>query len=429
MVKIHKDHLLISIMLYVALGASLRAQQPTISKISFTGNEHTRDYIINREIQHSLGVLLDSSVVEADRERLENLQLFSMVHWQVYPQEDGTVEVRYFLIETWRFLPGLSPVYDEKTGWSVSGLLIINNFRGRNQNLQVAGIIGGISSYSLSFYDPWIAGDHLSLRTEYRNERIRHFYLPYDQRLLAADLQIGKDFHYRHKLRAKIRVEQKGFYTADSLHAQFEYLLPGFTYIYDSRNLYSDPYSGGSYTSAVTVGFSGTNPDRRYISFSGSCSWFHRIAGKKHKLVLGLNLRENFRFGYQNNLFDRYLGGAYTVRGWTPPDRNTYAAEENTFRFGYQSITAAVELRQTLVPKFVTALGNESGLILVLFLDGGIIDDTIKALWNRKPLYGAGIGIRIPSPMVGQLRLDYGWGFYAGEIVDNQFHLAFGHTF
>lgn len=424
-----KDHLLICIFLNVALGASPGAQQPTVSKISVVGNKHTREYIIDREILHPLGEPLDSTLVEADRERLENLQLFSMVRWQAYPQEDGSVEVRYFLVETWRFLPGLAPVYDEKTGWSVSGLLIINNFRGRNQNLQLAGIVGGISSYSLSFYDPWITGDHLSLRTEFKNERIRHFYLPYDQRLLAADLQIGKDYRYRHKLRAKIGAEEISFYTADTLQALFEYLLPGFTYIYDSRNLYTDPYYGVNLASAVTVGFSKTNPDHQYLTFSGSYSWFHRIAGEKHKLVLGLNLRENFRFGYQNDLFDRYLGGAYTVRGWTPPDRITYATQENAFRFGYQSITTTVELRQTLVPKFVTALENESGLILVLFLDGGVIDDTIEALGNRKLLYGVGFGVRIPSPMVGQLRLDYGWGVYGGEIVDNQFHLAFGHTF
>ncbi len=429
MVKIFKDHLLICIILYIALGVSLRAQQPTVSKISFVGNEHTKEHIFNREIQHPISVPLDSTILNADRERLENLQIFSMVHWQAYSLTDSTIEVRFFLVETWRYLPGLAPVYDEKTGWSLSGLLIVNNFRGCNQTLQLAGIVGGISSYSLSFFDPWIMGNHISLRTEYRNERFRHYYLPYDQRLLAAEMQIGKDYFYRHKLRGKIRFEQKGFRQADTVIADFNYIQPALTYSYDTRNLYADPYTGGVLSFIITVGFPYAGSAQWYWTLSGTASQFRKITGEKYKLVFGANLRGNFRFGYRHTLLTGYLGGAYTIRGWTPPNREIYADQENVFRFGYQSVVVSLELRQTLIPKFVTVLRNESGLILVTFLDVGIIADDIAELRHQKPLLGIGIGFRIPTPMVGQLRLDYGWGLYDGKNVDHQLHLAFGHSF
>jgi len=407
----------------------LPAQLQSVSKISFVGNEHTKEHIISREIQHLIDAPLDSTLLNADRERLENLQIFSMVHWQAYSLTDGTIEVRFFVVETWRYLPGLSPVYDEKTGWSLSGLLIVNNFRGYNQTLQLSGIVGGISSYSLSFFDPWIMGNHISLRTEYRNERFRHYYLPYDQRLLAAEMQIGKDYFYRHKLRGKIRFEQKSFHQADSVSADFDYIQPALTYSYDTRNLYADPYAGGVLSSIITVGFPYAGSCRQYWTLFGTASQFRKITGGKHKLVIGANLRGNFRFGYQHALLTGYLGGAYTVRGWTPPDREIYADGENTFRFGFQSVVASLELRQTLIPKFVTALRNESGLILVTFLDVGIIADEIAELSHQKPLFGIGIGFRIPTPIVGQLRLDYGWGIYKGKNVDHQLHLAFGHSF
>ena len=48
------------------------------------------DFVIVREIQHSLNVPLDSIIAEADRNRLDNLGIFSEVSWRVVPLEDGT---------------------------------------------------------------------------------------------------------------------------------------------------------------------------------------------------------------------------------------------------------------------------------------------------------------------------------------------------
>ena len=50
---------------------------PIISSIEFYGNTKTMDFVIVREIQHSLNVPLDSIIAEADRDRLDNLGIFS----------------------------------------------------------------------------------------------------------------------------------------------------------------------------------------------------------------------------------------------------------------------------------------------------------------------------------------------------------------
>ena len=50
-----------------------------VSEIQIIGNEITKQYIIQREIQHQKNVPLDSTVADEDRNRIENLGIFSMV--------------------------------------------------------------------------------------------------------------------------------------------------------------------------------------------------------------------------------------------------------------------------------------------------------------------------------------------------------------
>ena len=54
---------------------------PVVSKISVEGNQVTKEYIIRREIQHPLDVQLDSTIVIKDRDRIDNLAIFSSVLW------------------------------------------------------------------------------------------------------------------------------------------------------------------------------------------------------------------------------------------------------------------------------------------------------------------------------------------------------------
>ena len=138
--------------------------RPIISSIEIKGNTKTRDYVIKREIIHPLNKPLDSLIVIEDRNRLDNLGLFSESTWRVIPLEDGTAKLVYTVQESIQRTPPLAlPNYKEDTGWSLAGLWIINNFRGKNQSLALGGTIGGEDTYGFSFSDPWIFGDHISL--------------------------------------------------------------------------------------------------------------------------------------------------------------------------------------------------------------------------------------------------------------------------
>ena len=82
---------------------------PVVSKISVEGNQVTKEYIIRREIQHPLEVKLDSTIASEDRDRIDNIAVFSSVVWDTVSQKDGSVELVYHVLESWRIWPAASP--------------------------------------------------------------------------------------------------------------------------------------------------------------------------------------------------------------------------------------------------------------------------------------------------------------------------------
>lgn len=69
------------------------------------------------------------------------------------------------------------------------------------------------------------------------------------------------------------------------------------------------------------------------------------------------------------------------------------------------------------------------GLQAVLFIDGGVAGDNWNDLSKASPMYGTGLGIRMPVALAGNIRLDYGWSFYKGKAVESSFHFSVGQKF
>ena len=168
---------------------------PIISSIEFYGNTKTMDFVIVREIQHSLNVPLDSIIAQADRDRLDNLGIFSEVSWRVVPLEDDTGILSFIITESiQKTPPGALPAYDEKTGWSLTGGWNIQNFRGRNQTLQLGGSIGGRDTYGINFTDPWMFGNHVSLSLGIGRSLFRHNFLDRELDVGSFQMTFGRWF-------------------------------------------------------------------------------------------------------------------------------------------------------------------------------------------------------------------------------------------
>ena len=219
-------------------------QQPIVSTIEFKGHLITKDYIIEREIQHPIDVPLDSAVAHMDRERIYNLGIFADVTWRAIPLEDLTVILEFKVIETsLRILPGGGPVYEEDNGWSFGGMLRINNFRGRNEKFMLGGSTGARRAYFFTFNNPWIAGDHVSLDVTSGKSITAHPFLPYERNVTSAEINLGRYFGYNHKARVGFECEKKTF-SNDEDTLEYYYIAPQGSYIYDTRDIYRDPSKG-----------------------------------------------------------------------------------------------------------------------------------------------------------------------------------------
>ena len=418
----------LSSIILLLLFAEVLAQKPIVKKIEFIGHNKTKPYIIKREIQHPKNVPLDSSIAEADRQRLENLGIFSMVTLQVFNQNKNEVVLRYTVIESWRYFPVFTPVYDEKWGLSVGAMLMINNFRGRNESFAIQGQYGGQNTLGIEFVNPWITGDHVSLQLSAGNDIYSHTFLPYD--INSNHFQLGLGKYYRNYIRTKIGLKLiDRIYSNKTINKNYRYVIPHLNIKYDTRNLYANPSEGIISASSIFYRLDIKGNKNNQLVWNQSTSYFKKLIGGSRNMVAGVNIASLLSLSKNLEVWYEYIGGAYTIRGWNVPNPELYSSEDQTYRFGMNWITASAEIRQTIIPKFATKYNNEFGLSIAAFTDIGIIDNSISKLSQQSPLVGIGIGIRIPWPVIKSLRLDYGWSFYHGKYVEQSLHFAFGEKF
>lgn len=428
-----KPGIIVLIMLFLSTTFAQSNRLPDsliVSEVNYVGNEVTRDFVIDREIQHPEQVPLDTSMANADRDRLDNLGIFSEVRWQAIPLTDSTLYLQYILIESWRYLPGFIPVYEEETGWSLNGGLIINNFRGRDEVFSIGGYVGGRNNLSIDYSNPWIAGDHISLDASIGNSSQVHLFLPYEEKNQWISIGVGRYFGYQYKTKAGLSLEQLRFVSSDD-HSNLEFptLRVSGDFQRDTRDVYADPTRGSHWSHSINAMLDLSGEMKHRLFYTQSFSLYHTLAGSRRPLVAAGNVMSYLTIGNQQAVFQEYLGGAYTVRGWSVPDNAMYADSTQSYRFGSQSLVGSVELRQTIIPKHASAWQNEIGLSIVAFADVGVIDSHIDDLLRQSPLISVGFGIRIPMPVLMYLRFDLGWAYRHGQYVSRNLAFAFGHKF
>ncbi|HIB61254.1 MAG TPA: hypothetical protein EYO52_06345 [Candidatus Marinimicrobia bacterium] len=406
-----------------------------VSSIDIRGHQHTKEYVIKREIQHPLNVQLDSALAQADRARIENLGIYSMVTWQAVPLEDGSVKLRYHVIESSRFFPMLAPSYEEDTGWSILFGGIVKNVRGRNESLTIGGLIGGVDAYGFDFNNPWIFGDHVSLSLEVGKHFSNHVFLPYERQVSTFEINIGRYFGYEKRINVGLEYEKKDF-IGDSTTIEYYYFAPQGSFAYDTRDIYTDP-SKGIYIFHSAQYYKYLDMESRSLFWTQSYSAFASPIKGNRKTTVGANLTLNSTHGdLYKEMFMYGLGGGYSVRGWKIETRKLYEQGKQQYRFGFYSAISSLELRQTIIPRFAIEqpspfgpVKSELGLQAVLFIDGGVAGDNWHDLSKASPMYGAGLGVRIPAALAGIIRFDYGWSFYEGAAVESSFHFSVGQKF
>ena len=384
-----------------------------MASIEIIGNEHTQNHIINREIYHPIPGEFDTTLAFQDRDRLYNLGLFSTV-------EINQMDSSYVIIlkETFRILPIPIVEYNEAKGFSFGGSIVYSNFRGINEKLSIGGIIGKETTYFLDFINPWICGDHISLRGKLYQH---HTQDPvYDYHYQENGFYLGTGFHKRkhHKYKLEIGLE---IINLDSTSGHFtkmkyEYIKSKFNYQYDTRDIYIDPTNGQLFSISFVPKYDINNPEFSYYRIFMHNTWYFMLSEKLNNLVLSLKSAALVQHSQSFSSFANvYLGGEDFVRGYSPNPTDNESQVEGLIK-GYNILFQTLQIQHTLFER--ADYGKvEIGMDLVYFVDMGIVSNTYHSFDTEDLIIGYGLGLRIFTSGIGTIGIDLGFNPYGEEYL------------
>ena len=110
--------------------------------------------------------------------------------------------------------------------------------------------------------------------------------------------------------------------------------------------------------------------------------------------------------------------------------RDLKGSSLDNFRFGHEFIFSSFEVRKIVLSEKASALGLSKGLCFVGFMDAGVINKNWDDINMDNLIGGAGIGVRIPVPILQSVRIDIGWGIKNKMFNQNYaVHLAIQQKF
>ena len=385
---------ILSFILIVSLLFSSDLILQKVDTIIISGNKKTKDYIIKREILHPMYTSLDSLVMFQDINRLYNLGIFSTVDINVI---DNTYNLN--LVESFSIIPDLVIDYSEILDmWSYGLGLAHINFLGLNQNLYVGGAFIGDKWFALSLYNPWLYGDHVSLKTilynRFSDNPFYDFSFNETYFLVESGFYHGLNNKFQFGLSFyKNKKDEK--YSVDPLPSNekdlYKYINIEFNYQYDTRDVYKDPLKGSLFEISTGYSKSLSSNTSDVSHFNISFQKFFLLESKYlHEPVFSYQIYTLLKFPDFNQLpihEYEYLGGEDYVRGYDSFSLDQYNIENSNIFYNH------FELQSTILKK--KDYGKiEFGVDGLLFLNSGIGSKRIDTFSLDNLLVGYGFGFK-----------------------------------
>ena len=404
---------------------NLSITEGKINKILITGNEKTKEFVIERNIMTEPGTVYNENIIKQDLVRLYSTE-------DDPDKFDITIELKEQRTASISIGGGL----DSATGAFGSVGISDNNFRGMNQRVSLSGLVGSgvlmsdssIKSHmnyqaELSFFEPHFLNADNSLMSKIYYRDLGSYQIP-----LAIERRIGIESTMAHRLSFNPRLSTtfttgvehihlsegdrnsiEGLYNRHGLNIAdrasqlegglFLRLAPGLSY--DSRDSVINPRNGAlvsaRYEEAFGLdGFGKTNGRllgmaKKYIPIAKKSSL--TFTGRGGLKVHGDNMPEIMAYR---------LGGPYTVRGYKVNGVGT----GTSFVMGSAELATPIPFVDRLKVNFL------QNLRMTFWVDAGkVFNPTISSTLYDRPLHAitAGVGLKINIPGVGPLSIDYGF--------------------
>ena len=417
---------------------NLSITEGKINSISITGNEKTKDFVVERNIMTEPGSVYNENQIKQDLVRLYSTQAFKDVNRTIEasPDDPDKFDVTIELKEQRTASVSVGGGLDSATGVFGSFGISDNNFRGRNQRVSLTGMVGSgvlMSDSSilskvnyqaeLSFFEPHFLNADNSLMSKLYYRSLGSYQIP-----LAMERRIGIEGTIAHRIKTNkhmsstltvgvehIDLEEGDFAQISRLYKShglniadrarelegglFLKIAPGLSY--DSRDSAINPRHGVvasvRFEEAFGLnGFSKTNGRltgmaKRYFPVGKKSSF--TLSGRGGLKVHGSEFPEIMAYR---------LGGPYTVRGY----------KVNGVGTGTSFIMGSAELATPIPFVDKLKLAFLQNLRVTFWVDAGtVFNPTTSSIIYNRPLHAitAGVGLKINMPGVGPLSIDYGF--------------------
>ncbi len=245
-----------------------------IDSIKIVGNASTKDFIILRELNFATGDTLTPVSAKYNQERIYSLGIFNLVN--IFPETVGNNNYAVILVEESWYIYPVPFLEVRENDWrklSYGAILVVKNFRGRNQTISLKGAFGYDPFLSFMFYDPYLIREEdisfgVSLTygsmSNKSNIAASLYGQNFDQKFITGAVESGKRFGLYNRLSMSLGYSvvetpfyMKGISASESRIDHIPFIA--FAYSYDTRDLIQFPREG--LFGGATVEFKGLGND------------------------------------------------------------------------------------------------------------------------------------------------------------------------
>lgn len=230
-----------------------------VDSIKLVGNETTKNFIILRELNFSPGDTLTPALAKYNRDRIYSLGIFNVV--EVYPETVSGKNYAVISVEEGWYIYPVPFLEMRENDWkklSYGAILVVKNFRGRNETVSFSGAFGYNPFLRLMYNNPYlsrkddiffnVSASYGTLSNKSNIAAALHGE-DYEQKNITGSVEVGKRFglYQRLSLTAGYSYIETPFFirgisASDSRIDHTPFLSLG--YSFDTRDLIQFPREG-----------------------------------------------------------------------------------------------------------------------------------------------------------------------------------------
>ena len=415
---------------------NISIKEGTINRILISGNEKTKDYVIERNVLTEPGQVYNENLLKEDLVRLYATQAFKDVTREIEPTEDPDKYDITINIEEQRTASiSVGGGIDSVTGVFGSVGISDNNFMGRNERISLNGIAGtGVilndSSIKrrmnlqaeLSYFKPYFYNADTSLMSKIFYRDFGSYQVP-----LAIERRVGAEATVAHRMKwnkhvtgtfslgvENIDVSEGDGKKIRNLYSQYNipiaerarqldgglFLSLSPALLYDTRDNATVTRKGTMASLRFDEEFGLLDFDKTHGKLTGMVKQYIPV-GKKSSLSFTAKGGGKIHGDNMPEVMAYRLGGPYTIRGFKMSGVGT----------GDAFIMGSAEFATPIPFLDRTRINFLNNLRFTVWADAGkIFNPSVTDKIYDRPLYAvsAGIGLKLYIPGMGPLSIDYG---------------------